>query len=54
MIDCTSREFEYLFGDLFDWNVGNVGRNSMAYYEVVYEDDWFHFDLIKGGVVSDD
>lgn len=53
LIDCSSKEFENLFGDLFDWNVGNVGRDSMAYYKVVYEHDWFHFELIKGGEVSD-
>ncbi len=53
MVDHTSPAFETYFGDLFvDYPVGNVGTNCMAYYKVNYENDWYSFELVKGGDIN--
>lgn len=52
MVDKTSPVFESLFGDLFDEGLEDIGRGSIGYYKVIYEDDWYRFELIKGGEVQ--
>ena len=53
MVDHTSPAFETCFGDLFaDYPVENVGTNCMAYYKVNYENDWYSFELVKGGDIN--
>ena len=54
MIDQPSEAFDKYFGDLFvDSSIWDIGVNGMAYYEVVYEDDWYSFKLVKGGNIDD-
>ncbi len=53
MIDSSSEFFIHTFGDLFDVPMDYVGLNSIAYYKVNYENDFFNFTEVKGGVVID-
>lgn len=52
LIDSSSEFFIDTFGDLFDVPMDYVGLNSVAYYKVNYENDWFSFSQVKGGVVG--
>ncbi len=51
MIDSSSELFCYNYGDLFDVDMGYVGTDSVAYYKVNYENGFFNFTEVKGGVV---
>ena len=54
MIDRPSEAFAKYFDDLFvDGSVWDVEANCMAYYKVNYENDWYSFELVKGGNIND-
>ena len=40
------------FGDVFDVPMDFVGMDSAAYYKVIYEEDMFRCELVKGGYVN--
>ncbi len=52
LIDASSERFCYLYGDLFDVDMGYVGSDSIAYYKVDYSDGFFSFKEVKGGAVK--
>lgn len=53
MIDRPSEAFDLYFGDLFeDYDIWDIGSNCMAYFKVNYEDDWYSFELVKGGNIN--
>ena len=53
MVDRASESFVKYFGDLFvDSSVWDVGTNCMAYYKINYENDWYSFELVKGGDIN--
>ncbi len=52
MIDASSDFFTDTFGDLFDEDISYIGLDSMAYYKVNYENDFFNFTKVKGGLVE--
>ena len=53
MIDRPSEAFDKYFGDLFEsGSVWDVETNCMAYYKVNYENDWYSFELVKGGNIN--
>ncbi|MBQ8604964.1 MAG: hypothetical protein IJ410_09020 [Oscillospiraceae bacterium] len=51
-IDCSSEFFINTFGDVFDVPMDFVGMDSAAYYKVIYEEDMFRCELVKGGYVN--
>ncbi len=53
MIDQPSEAFDKYFGDLFgDYSIWEIGVNDMAYFKVNYENDWYSFELVKGGNIN--
>ena len=40
------------FGDVFDVPMDFVGMDSAAYYKVIYDEDMFRCQLVKGGYVN--
>ena len=53
MIDRPSETFDKYFGELFEnGSVWDVETNCMAYYKVNYENDWYSFELVKGGNIN--
>ena len=53
MVDRVGEKFAEYFGDLFvDSNIWDVGSNCMAYYKINYENDWYSFELVKGGDIN--
>lgn len=52
LLDSSSEFFRETFGELFDEDIGYVGRDSIAYYKVNYTDDSFYFTLVKGGTIK--
>ena len=53
MIDKPSEAFALYFGDLFkNCGIWDIGANCMGYYKVNYENDWYNFELVKGGNID--
>lgn len=52
LIDWASAGFEEYFDELFDVSMKGIGSVQVAYYKVNYTDDWFSFELVKGGQVT--
>ena len=54
MIDRPSQAFATYFDDLIEnGSVWDVETNCMAYYKVNYHDNWYSFELVKGGNIND-
>ncbi len=53
IIDNSSDFFVHTFGDLFDVDMGHIGLDTVAVYDVDYTADGFRFILAKEGNVTD-